>query len=82
MIEKGFERNALTFCLEAVVKLPVAFGCRVIGIKSADAVKEVSAFFTKFISKGKPDISPIAVSGGNIYLLFFNLLNDGFYLCE
>jgi|GEM_PF-3677096 hypothetical protein len=42
-------------------------------------MKKVSAVLTKLISKGKADIYPIAVSGGNIYSVGFNALDDTLY---
>lgn len=80
--KEGFQGNSLTSCLHTIIKLLVAFLCGILRMILTNTVKQVSTCLTKLIRKGKADVYPIAVSGGNIYTVGLNALNDSFNFFE
>jgi len=78
LVEERVEGHTGSVRPETLVVLLVGNALVVLRVESADAIEVVTAVFTEFIGKGKADVQPVVVAGGDVNMTRFNSLKNDF----
>ena len=75
IMEEGGDGHTRASAIQTMCKLLVCVRWVIIGMESADSMKEVSTLFSQSIGNSKTYIHPHAIIGGNVNTIGLNLLN-------
>ena len=80
IMEEGGDGYTRASAIQTMSKLLVCVRWVIIGMESADSVKEVSPLFSQSIGQSETNIHPHAIIGGNVNTIGLNLLNYSVYI--